>query len=200
MIGILKIENSGNLFSLQQALKYLNFRHIIIKNNSDLTKCNKVIIPGVGSYSNCMEYLNSKFEIDHLKSSLKNKKVLGICVGMQILTEYGLENKLTNGLGLIEGYVTKIKTNQALPHVGFNSLLLENSSQIFSNIMKSDLEFYFTHSFEVITSKHITSKCKYHNKEIIASIQKGNIFGIQFHPENSKKQGLELLKNFLSNE
>jgi len=116
---------------------------------------------------------------------------------MQILAEYGYENKKTKGLNLIKGYVKKIKTNKILPHVGFNLIDIHNQSLLFNDINKNQSEFYFTHSFELINNENITSTCTYFGKKIITSIQSNNIYGVQFHPENSRDQGIKILENFL---
>lgn len=197
MTGILKIEKSGNIFSLLQAINSLKIDFIIIKSLKDFDECNRIIIPGVGSFNNSMNYLNSNFNIDELVNVLKTKKILGICVGMQIFSEYGHENEKTKGLGLIKGQVKKIKTNKVLPHVGFNSIDLQNQSILFNDINQDQSEFYFTHSFELINNENITSTCSYFGKKIITSIQSNNIFGVQFHPENSRDQGIKILENFL---
>ena len=198
MIGILKIENSGNLFSLKQALEFLNCKYFMINNLSDINDCEKIIIPGVGSYSNAMGYLNSNYNIQKLTDTLSNKPVLGICVGMQILSEFGYENKKTKGLGLIKGSIKKINTKRVLPHVGFNSVIIENKTKLFSNIDELESKFYFTHSFELILKTNTTSFCMYHEKKIISSIEKDNIIGVQFHPENSRRQGIKLIDNFIN--
>lgn len=197
MVGILQIEKSGNIFSLLQAMNSLKMNFKIIKELSDFDECNKIIIPGVGSFNNSMNFLTSNYDIDALVNIIRNKKTLGICVGMQIFAEYGYENKKTKGLNLIKGEVKKIKTKKVLPHVGFNLIDVNKKSLLFKDIDRNQSEFYFTHSFELINNENITSTCSYFGKEIITSIQSGNIYGVQFHPENSKKQGIKILENFL---
>ena len=116
---------------------------------------------------------------------------------MQIFSEYGYENEKTKGLSLIKGEVKKIKTNKVLPHVGFNLIKVQKQSLLFDNINMNQSEFYFTHSFELINNDNITSSCNFFGKEMITSIQIGNIYGVQFHPENSREQGIKILENFL---
>ena len=197
MTGILQIEKSGNIFSVLQAINSLKIDFKIIKTLKDFDVCNRIIIPGVGSFNNSMNFLNSNFNIDELVNVLKTKNILGICVGMQIFAEYGYENKKTRGLNLIKGQVKKIKTNKVLPHVGFNFIDIHKQSLLFKDINKNQSEFYFTHSFELINNDNITSTCTYYDKKIIASIQSENIYGVQFHPENSRDQGIKILENFL---
>ena len=198
MTGILQIEKSGNIFSLIQALNSLKNDFKIIESLNDFDECDRIIIPGVGSFNNSMNFLNSKFNIDELVNVLRTKKILGICVGMQIFAEYGYENEKTKGLSLIKGEVKKIKTNKVLPHVGFNLIKVEKQSLLFDNINMNQSEFYFTHSFELINNDNITSSCNFFGKEMITSIQIGNIYGVQFHPENSREQGIKILENFLN--
>ena len=197
MTGILQIEKSGNIFSLIQAVNSLKIDFKIIKSLNDFDECNRIVIPGVGSFNNSMNFLNSNFNIDELVSVLKSKKILGICVGMQIFAEYGCENEKTKGLNLINGQVKKIKTNKVLPHVGFNLIDIHKQSLLFNDINENQNKFYFTHSFELINNDNITSSCNFFGKKIITSIQRDNIYGVQFHPENSRDQGVKILENFL---
>lgn len=197
MIGILNIEKSGNLFSLNQALDSINADYILISKIEDFTACDKIIIPGVGSYNNSMRYLRANYDINRLISILKSKKVLGICVGMQILTDFGYENEKTKGLGLVGGEVKKIN-NRVLPHVGFNSIKINKPSLIFNGLENFSHSYYFTHSYEIVGNNNFTSSCNFFGKKIIASIEKDNFFGVQFHPENSRIQGIKILKNFIN--
>ena len=134
MTGILQIEKSGNIFSLIQAVNSLKIDFKIIKSLNDFDECNRIVIPGVGSFNNSMNFLNANFNIDELVNVLKTKKILGICVGMQIFAEYGYENEKTKGLNLIKGQVKKIKTNKVLPHVGFNLIDIHKKSLLFNDI------------------------------------------------------------------
>ena len=126
----------------------------------------------------------------------KDKYFLGICVGMQILSDFGFEIEKTKGLGLISGEVKKINTNLKLPHVGWNSVFFKKEDLLLKDI-SSKTEFYFTHSYEFLTksSDNVLAESLY-DKQITSIVKKNNIYGVQFHPEKSQEAGLKLLKNY----
>ena len=129
----------------------------------------------------------------------KKKFYLGICVGMQILSEYGLENNKTKGLNLIKGKVEKIPVEkEALPNIGWHNIILEKkNSLLFKNIDDKEMLFYFVHSYYFnLDQQEDCSSSIYYEKKITASVEKDNIFGVQFHPEKSQAGGLKILKNF----
>ena len=192
---------SGNTRSVYNAINSLEANVKISSNINDIKKSSAIILPGVGSYNQCMELLKKNGLIDVLyEEVIVNKKLfLGICVGMQILSDFGLENKKTKGLGWIVGDVKKINVgkNYVLPHIGWNNLNIKKNSLLLKNLVDNPT-FYFVHSFAINPKDKnlITSTCDYDN-EIVASIEKNNIFAVQFHPEKSQYNGLIVLKNFL---
>jgi len=130
---------------------------------------------------------------------VKKTFYLGICVGMQLLSNYGLENIKTKGLSLIEGVVEKIPVeNEILPNIGWHNIILENkNSPLFKDIEINEMFFYFVHSYYFnLKKKENCSSSIYYEKKITASVEKDNIFGVQFHPEKSQSGGLKILKNF----
>jgi len=192
---------SGNTRSVYNAINNLKVNVKISSNINDIKKSSAIILPGVGSYNQCMELLKKNGLLDVLyEEVIVNKKLfLGICVGMQILSDFGLENKKTKGLGWIAGEVKKIDVGQnyVLPHMGWNNLIIKKNSLLLKNLI-NDPTFYFVHSFAINPKDKslITSTCDY-GEQIISSIEKDNIFAVQFHPEKSQYNGLTLLKNFL---
>jgi glutamine amidotransferase len=200
MIGLINY-NGGNYKSVSNILEYLDIKFIEINNNLDLNKVSHIILPGVGSYNNLASKLKSNNLFDEILYQIDVKKTfyLGICVGMQLLSNYGLENIKTKGLSLIEGVVEKIPVeNEILPNIGWHNIILENKdSPLFKDIEINEMFFYFVHSYYFnLKKKENCSSSIYYEKKITASVEKDNIFGVQFHPEKSQSGGLKILKNF----
>lgn len=200
MIGLINY-GSGNYKSVANALNFLDIKFLEIQNYKDLKIVDHIILPGVGAYNDLINKLISKKIYDELIYAISEKKkyYLGICVGMQILSNYGFENQKTSGLNLISGHVERMSTvNEALPNIGWHNVILEKkNSLLFKNIDENEMLFYFVHSyqFEVKNINDCSSSIYYENK-ITASVENENIFGVQFHPEKSQAGGLRLLKNF----
>tara|TARA_B110000003_G_scaffold276284_1_gene321926 strand:+ start:1431 stop:2036 length:606 start_codon:yes stop_codon:yes gene_type:complete len=190
---------SGNIGSLTSALEKINIKPNLCKDNNDFRN-NKLIIPGVGSFSSFMKKLKSKNIDKYLTEFInKNKSLLGICVGFQVLFESSTEDKFTEGLKFFAGNLDKIKTNLAVPHVGWNSCKFNKNSKLFDDI-SDNVDFYFTHSFIVnnYEKKDIITFTNYETS-FPSSVSKNNIYGLQFHPEKSQFSGLKILKNFVNN-
>ncbi len=197
MIGIVDY-GCGNIKSLKNALVELDIKSNLIKSKESFSKYEKIIIPGVGSYFNAINKIREiGFENEIKKFINSNKKILGICLGMQILSEIGNEGGKIEGLNLIAGNVELISNKKNISHVGWNNIHKEKDSILFKNI-KDNTDFYFVHSyyFNVKNKNEISTSVKFMNKKITASIEKNNIFGVQFHPEKSLDNGLKILKNF----
>ena len=195
MIAIFDLK-TGNISSLKKVLDYRGINNYVCDNPDQLNKAAKIIIPGVGSFDNFMSKLGHKDAIDQLKYQVlkKEKPLLGICMGMQILLENS-EEGIQKGLGFIEGSVKKfdIKFNKRIPHMGLNFVepIRENSL-----ISLNKQTFYFLHSYySSVEENCIIATTAYGNK-FPSIIGKKNIFGVQFHPEKSQKTGKTLLKNF----
>jgi len=199
ILGI--IDNGmGNLLSLENSIKYLNQKYIISSNPEKLKKCHKLILPGVGAFKKAMSNLKKK-KLDQLiyKHVDNEKKVLGICLGMQLLGSKSFEESGTEGLNLNNliykpfGEKKKIKF-----HIGYNQIKFSNKSLLFKNI-KQDSDFYFVHGYCAMPNKDTNSYgLSKFLKRFVASYESKNVFGVQFHPEKSQKNGLILLKNFLN--
>ena len=200
---------SGNLRSAAKALEVANKSvntnsKIVITSDPDvIKKANKVILPGQGSFRDC--YLGIK-KIPGLNETLnefvlvKKKPIFGICVGMQLFAKIGYESEETKGFGWIDGVVKKINNinkTLKLPHMGWNQIEFKKDFLLFSGI-ENKSHMYFVHSYEFLTKQKdcIAATTNYGNS-IIVAVAKDNIFGTQFHPEKSQKNGLKLLENFL---
>jgi glutamine amidotransferase len=199
--------NSGNISSVINSFKEVAKEKIKIEVSSDLDKIkssDKIVLPGQGSFKSCVDALNS---IDGLVDTLNeitiiNKKpLLGICVGFQMFADVGYEEIETQGLGWISGEVLKIDNQDGkfkLPHIGWNELNIVKDSQIFKDI-KNKSHMYFVHSYEFIPKdKNVISATTDYSSSIVCSVEKENIFGTQFHPEKSDKEGLKIIDNFLN--
>jgi glutamine amidotransferase len=199
--------NSGNISSVINSFKEVAKEKIKIEVSSNLNKIkssDKIVLPGQGSFKSCVDALNS---IDGLLDTLNeftiiNKKpLLGICVGFQMFADVGYEETETQGLGWISGEVSKIDNQNGkfkLPHIGWNELNIVKTSQIFRDI-KNKSHMYFVHSYEFIPKdKNVISATTDYSSSIVCSVEKENIFGTQFHPEKSDKEGLKIIDNFLN--
>lgn len=196
MIAIIDY-GAGNLFSVKNALDYIGEANHITREKQDLQKADALILPGVGAFPKAMEMLGNTNLIDIIKEQVTKKPLLGICLGMQMLFEESFEFTQTKGLGLIEGQIQRIKTDYKIPHMGYNELEFNEPSPLLQNIKQGDC-VYFVHSFMAYTdSKNVAAFCDYGIK-IPALVQKGNVFGAQFHPEKSGEVGLQILRNFAS--
>jgi glutamine amidotransferase len=199
--------NSGNISSVINSFKEVAKEKIKIVVSSNLNKIkssDKIVLPGQGSFKSCVDSLNSidgLVDILNEFTILNKKPLLGICVGFQMFADIGYEETETQGLGWISGEVSKIDNQNGkfkLPHIGWNELNIVKDSQIFRDI-KSKSHMYFVHSYEFIPKdKNVISATTDYSSSIVCSVEKGNIFGTQFHPEKSDKEGLKIIDNFLN--
>ena len=203
---------SGNTKSVYNSVKTIlknfdRFSEVKVSNNlSEIKKADKIILPGVGSFDQCMNRIKKiKDLVETLKFQVitKKKLFLGICVGMQILADNGYENKKTKGLSWINGDVKPLKnfitTSKKLkiPHMGWNNLSFYKSNNLLDEITNDD-QFYFVHSyfFDIKNKNNIICDTNY-GINIPAIVNKENVFGFQFHPEKSGSSGLKILYNWL---
>jgi len=193
----------GNVKSIFNAVKKVGKKPYYFSETKNYD-FDALIIPGVGSFSQAMKLINNNYKelIDYAK---KNKKlIIGICLGMQIMFEYGLEGKKTKGLGFFKGKVELISKDKKIkvPNIGWRKIYISKRNK-FNNIAKfiNFKKFYFIHSYCVRVKKNkknIVGILDYCGKKIISTINNKNIYGFQFHPEKSGKDGLELLKKLLN--
>lgn len=198
MIGIIDY-GLGNLFSVLNAFKKLNFEAEIFFEPEKINKYSKIILPGVGSFRKGIRNLNkNNWSLNIQKFIKSGKPLLGICLGMQLLFSEGEEEGVSHGLDIISGKVIKMDVGQGykIPHVGWNSLIHLKKHNLFKDI-KDNIDFYFVHSYSCApdNKEDIVSNFKY-GKNFTACVAKENVFGTQFHPEKSIPSGLTILKNF----
>lgn len=193
----------GNLHSIVKSLEYVSNEEIITtRKKQDIISSEKIVLPGVGAFGDAIINLSKYNLIELIKEEilLKKKPFLGICLGMQILTEVGFEYGEHPGLGIIPGRVIKFSFDSLdyrIPHVGWNDVSIDKNVKPLSNI-KNGTDFYFCHSFHMDCKDKswICATCNYGNN-FVAAVAKNNVFATQFHPEKSQKWGLKILKNFV---
>ncbi len=201
MIGIVDY-GVGNLFSLKSSLNSLNVDCSITADKDKLASCDGIILPGVGAFEDAVNKLKNNGLDIFVKDFVKGgRKILGICLGMQLLFDKSFEYGEHKGLGLIPGdvipLVNRIGKGYKIPHMGWNSLDIRKSDGILSKINNGDY-VYYVHSYYAETdAKYITATSEYGKIDVTASVQSGNVYGTQFHPEKSGKVGLEILEQFV---
>lgn len=193
----------GNIQSIQGAFQYLGIESRIVDSPYQIRESTKLILPGVGSYAKAMANIRAKLLLEPLNTAVLERKVpiLGICLGMQLFSDAGDEDGVSEGLGWIRGKVRKIKAGGEwkVPHIGFNTAVFpEKSSNLFHGLGTQG-DFYFVHSyvFDCMSEEDISSWTEY-GERFVSSVQHNNIFGTQFHPEKSQYTGLTVFKNFAS--
>ncbi len=187
---------AGNLFSVKNALDFIGVDNMFTKNKKDIENADSIILPGVGAFPAAMKMLKNSGLTETIIEQSKLKPTLGICLGMQMLFEKAYEFEECDGLGLINGYVDKIKdTGLCLPHMGWNKLEILNDCPLTNGLGKNEY-VYFVHTFQAFCNdKNISTYCEYGDK-IPALVFNKNVYGAQFHPEKSGETGLKILKNF----
>ncbi len=191
----------GNLGSVFNMFKKIGVEAKVSSNVEEISRAEKLVLPGVGSYDAAMQRITELGMIDTLNELANEKKipVLGICLGMQLLMESSEEGK-EKGLGWIKGkalgFNKRISSEYKIPHMGWNDVSIKNANVLTKNF-SNEIRFYFVHSYFVKATDEINSmfECKY-GLDFDAGVYRDNIFGVQFHPEKSHKYGMQLFKNF----
>lgn len=193
---------TGNIGSIQNMLKKLRVESVITSDPEIIASSTKIILPGVGAFDLGMSNLEKLNLIPVLNRKVRedNTPVLGICLGMQLMTR-GSEEGILPGLGWIDGRVIKFRISDTrtfkIPHMGWNFISQRKSSRLFSGMI-ADPRFYFVHSYHVeLESNNDMLTSTIYENEFVSSFEKDNLVGVQFHPEKSHKFGMILLKNFV---
>ncbi len=191
----------GNLKSIFRALNNANVNYKMVSNYKDFRGCDKFILPGVGNFGYCTNYLKkTKLDKELINAAKNGKFIYGICMGMQIMFQSSEEAEKAKGLNLIKGKVKNLqnyyKDQIKIPHIGWNKIFHKKKDK-FKKVLNNKY-FYFANSFVCETNDSCTkSYFFYENKKFIATVIKKNIFGTQFHPEISGKNGLGVYESFL---
>jgi len=188
----------GNSASVKKAFDFLNIKCNITSSFDEIRKSDKLLIPGVGAYANAVDALHELRLFNELQELVlvKKKPILGICLGMQLLANSSQESVDKKGFRFIDTECKKFDCNLKVPHVGWNDIqIVKKDSILFKNIPNHS-DFYFVHSYHFDENIDEKNSVVDYGYKFTSSIEKDNIFGVQFHPEKSQKYGLEILKNF----
>lgn len=194
----------GNLWSVRSALRYLGVEPVVSGDPALVARADALVLPGVGSFHKAMQALRARGLVEALKEGVlgRKRKILGICLGMQLLTEKGTEDGECRGLGFLPGIVDRFTREELgplkVPHIGFNQVSASPHSRLFRGIA-SPADFYFVHSYRLrpMDMPGELGLCNY-GIDFLAACEHENIFATQFHPEKSQTNGLKLLNNFLA--
>ena len=199
MIALIDYD-AGNTRSVEKALNFLGEESLLTRDREALLRADKVILPGVGNFGEAMETLNRYGLISVIHEIVEKKTpFLGICLGLQLLFEESQEAPGIPGLGILKGKILKIPAGEGLkiPHMGWNTLELSGNGRLFRGVPEEPF-VYFVHSYYLeAEEEEIVKAVTWYGTKIHASVEKGNVFACQFHPEKSSSTGLLMLKNFV---
>ncbi len=195
-IGLVSYGKAGNLYNIQKALEHIGADVSVITRKEEFNNADKLILPGVGNFSDVMSEINKNDLLKALRDEVSSKPTLGICLGMQILSSVGFEGQETEGLGLVQAEVKAMQCHAQIPHMRFNTIQPQKDSVLLRGI--EDEEFYFMHSYEMVNYMNILSLTTYAGHTFVSGVEKEMLFGVQFHPEKSRQAGLELFRNFVN--
>ena len=198
MIAIIDYD-AGNLKSVEKALLYLGQDVLVTRDREKILSADKVILPGVGNFGDAMEKLKG-YGLEEVirETARQGKPFLGICLGLQLLFERSAEAPGVEGLGILKGEILRIPDREDLkvPHIGWNSLKLQNQGRLLAGL-EEEPYVYFVHSYYLkAADPQIVKAVTEYGVRIDASVESGNVFACQFHPEKSSRTGLKILKNF----
>lgn len=200
MVAIIDYD-AGNIRSVEKAIMLLGHEAVVTRDRDAILSADHVILPGVGAFGDAMAKLRKYGLVDTIREAVERElPFLGICLGLQLLFESSEEAPGIEGLGLLPGKILRIPDGKGLkiPHIGWNSLTFPNQGRLFQGIAQGAY-VYFVHSFYLQAGdpEIVTASTEY-GTVIHASVERGNLFACQFHPEKSSEIGLRILQNFLN--
>lgn len=203
MIAIIDYD-AGNIKSVEKALLSLGEEVVITRDAQMLLGAQKVILPGVGAFGDAMQKLKEYGLVEVIRAiAAKGTPFLGICLGLQLLFESSEESPGVEGLGLLKGKIVRIPDGQnadgsalKIPHIGWNSLEFPKQGRLFAGLSKEPY-VYFVHSYYLKAEEDVVTARTQYGVSMDVSVEKGNLFACQFHPEKSSDTGLQILKNFV---
>lgn len=187
----------GNLRSVEKAFEFIGAKAKITDNGEEIINSSGILLPGVGAFPDAMENIK-KLGLDKvLKEAVKNgTPLMGICLGMQLLFEESDEVRITEGLGFLKGKIKKFEVDLKIPHMGWNDIIIDKPCEILKDVEEGSY-VYFVHSFYgQIEEEGVLNAHSFYGIDTPAVVSKGNVFGLQFHPEKSGEPGMQMLKNF----
>lgn len=200
MIAIIDYD-AGNIKSVEKAIQYLGEEAVVTRERETILSADGVILPGVGAFGDAMGKLHAYGLVDVIHECVKREiPFLGICLGLQLLFERSDESPEATGLGVLEGEIVRLPAESGLkiPHIGWNNLKFPKKGRLFEGVPE-DSYVYFVHSYYLKAKDPgiVTATTEY-GATIHASVEKGNVFACQYHPEKSSKVGLKMLENFIA--
>lgn len=200
MIAIIDYD-AGNIKSVEKALQAMGEKVAVTRERKEILAADKVILPGVGSFGDAMSKIRS-YGLDKVihETVEKGTPFLGICLGLQLLFERSDESEGVSGLGILKGEILRIpdKAGIKIPHIGWNSLNFPKEGRLFYGV-EEEAYVYFVHSYYLkAAEEEIVTATTQYSTLIHASVEKGNVFACQFHPEKSSETGLTILRNFIN--
>ena len=199
MVAVIDYD-AGNIKSVEKALAALGEQVAVTRDKEEILSAERVILPGVGAFGDAMEKLHKYRLVEVIREVVDaGTPFLGICLGLQLLFESSEESRGVAGLGILPGKILRLPEDQGLkiPHIGWNSLSYPNNGRLFAGIPEQSY-VYFVHSYYLQAAEpEIVTAATEYAATIHASVEKGNVFACQFHPEKSSDVGMKILKNFL---
>ena len=197
MIAIIDY-GAGNLNSIQKALEFVGEETVILEEGKveDLAKYDGLVLPGVGAFPGAMKRLKENNFVEFIEKFVATgKPFLGVCLGMQLLFEWGFEDQKTAGLSLLKGDIVKMETEYKIPHMGWNQLEIIKDDPLFKGLPENP-HFYFVHSYQLAEVTDEVLATVGYGCTVPAVVRKDNVIAFQFHPEKSGDNGIKLLENF----
>jgi glutamine amidotransferase len=201
MLGVVDLGIS-NIGSVLHAFRRLGCEASLVRTPDDLTGATAIVLPGVGAFADGMQALRRSGLVEPLKTTVsQGTPLLGFCLGMQLLADQSEEFGLHEGLGLVPGHVVRLAANgpDRVPNIGWCDVMPVSGSRLFNSPLLATA-YYFVHSYQLVCfdTSDASASISFSGQYVTAAVERGNVFGFQFHPEKSQDAGLALLDNFLS--